>query len=252
LLGDSRPALRFLFSHSIAGHDRGEFDFSAGSGVSQVKPCGVMQTLPASAAEERFTMEITTTELRVAPISPAQGYFVCTMGSDATRNEGAESLDVETVASNQWLPANRKWAIRFGAGTTVTIVLGMRNYGRGCFSAYFANLVADRLGIPFRRVRLYYSGSHPAALQSPLPPLTVPCRSSVGPIAAAAADVIAGMCDQVIERGRAAFAAISGVSAGDVGFDQPSGRFFVLDRDQSRSTLEVAGRARRGRSVSVN
>jgi CO/xanthine dehydrogenase Mo-binding subunit len=235
----------------IARRDPGEFDFSAGTGVPRVKSCGVMQTLPASAAED-FTMEITTTELRVAPISPAQSYFAFATGSDATRNERVESLDVETVASSQWLPANRKWAIRFGAGATVTIVLGMRNYGRGCFSGYFANLVADRLGIPFRRVRLYYSANLPAVLQNPLPPLTVPCGSSLGPIASAAADVIAGMCDQVIERGRVAFAAIAGVEPGDVGFDQTNGRFFVLDRDRSCGTLEMAGRVRCSGSVSVN
>jgi hypothetical protein len=201
---------------------------------------------------ERFTMEIVTTELRVTPINPAQGIFACTRGSDATRNERTESLNVETVASSQWLPANRKWAIRFGAGATVTIVLGMGNYGRGCFSGYFANLVSVRLGIPFRRVRLCYSANLPAMLQNPLPPRTVPCWSSLGPLAAAAADVIAGMCDQVIGKGRVAFAAIAGVEPSDVGFDQMSGRFFVLDRARSRSTLEIAVRARFGETVSVN
>jgi hypothetical protein len=60
------------------------------------------------------------------------------------------------------------------------------------------------------------------------------------------------MCDQVIEKGRVAFAAIAGVEPGAVGFDQRSGRFFVLDRDRSRTTLEMAARARFGGSVSVN
>jgi hypothetical protein len=89
-------------------------------------------------------------------------------------------------------------------------------------------------------------------LQNPLPPRTVPCWSSLGPLAAAAADVIAGMCDQVIGKGRVAFAAIAGVEPSDVGFDQMSGRFFVLDRARSRSTLEIAVRARFGETVSVN
>jgi hypothetical protein len=60
------------------------------------------------------------------------------------------------------------------------------------------------------------------------------------------------MCDQVIERGRSAFAAIAGVETGDVGFDQSSGRFFVLDQDRSGRILEIAGQARGGRCVSVN
>jgi len=195
-------------------------------------------------AEERFTMQIGTTELRLAPNDTAEGYLAWTLGSGATRNKRAENLEAESVASSPLLPADGRWAIRFRADGTVTLVLGMRNYGRGCFSGYFASLVAARLGVPFRRVRLYYSGNLPAALQTPLPPLTLPCRSTIGPFAAAVADVIEGMCDQVIERGRMAFAVLAGVGAIDVGFDQPAGRFFVLDRDRSCSSLELAARTR--------
>jgi hypothetical protein len=197
--------------------------------------------------KERFTMEISTTELRLAPNDAVQGYLVCTRAIGAIRNKRAENLEAEAVASSPLLPADGRWAIRFGADGTVTLVLGMRNYGRGCFSGYFASLVAARLGVPFRRVRLYYSGNLPAALQTPLPPLTLPCRSTIGPLAAAAADIIEGVCDQVIERGRLAFAVLAGVGAIDVGFDQPTGRFFVLDRGRSCSSLELAARTR-GRS----
>jgi hypothetical protein len=63
---------------------------------------------------------------------------------------GIENLNVEIVNKNPLLPTDRKWAIRFGAGEIVTVVLGMRDYGRGWFSAYFAGLVVDRLGLPFR------------------------------------------------------------------------------------------------------
>jgi hypothetical protein len=197
-------------------------------------------------------MDIANIERRGANNSGAHGFCACTSVVELVRNGAAKNLGIETTASGPWLPGDRKWAIRFGAGARVTIILGMRNYGRGCFSAYFASLVADRLGIPFRRVRLYYSGNLPAALHSPLPPLTVPCRSNVGPIAAAAADVIAGMCDQVIERGRSAFAAIAGVETWNVGFDQPSGRFFVLYRDRSVGILEIAAQTLGGKCVSVN
>jgi hypothetical protein len=71
----------------------------------------------------------------------------------------AENLNVETVISNPLLPTDRKWAIRFNAGGTVTIVLGMKDDGRGWFSGYFAGLAAARLGVPFRRVRVYYSAT---------------------------------------------------------------------------------------------
>ena len=42
------------------------------------------------------------------------------------QNASIENLNIETVPSNPFLPAKRKWAIRFNAGGTVTIVLGMR------------------------------------------------------------------------------------------------------------------------------
>src|ERR1700723_3578483 len=65
---------------------------------------------------------------------------------------GIENLNVEIVNKSPLLPTDRKWAIRFGAGESVTVVLGMRDYGRGWFSAYFAGLAAARLGVPFRRI----------------------------------------------------------------------------------------------------
>src|ERR1700730_5739331 len=157
----------------------------------------------------------------------------------------------ETVHSNPFLPAKRKWPIRFNAGGTVTIVLGMRDYGRGLYSGSFAGLVTARLGVPFRRVRIYYSATLPAVLQTPLPSSMVFHRSHIGPVATAAADVIETMCDQVVERGRVAFAAMAGVGPGDVGFDQLSGQFFVLDRNRSGRILEIDASVRGRSSVST-
>ena len=162
-----------------------------------------------------------------------------------------EMLDIETVTASPALPAGRKWAIRFNAGGTVTIVLGMRDYGRGWFSAYFAGLVAARLGIPFGRVRVYYSANLPAVLQTPVPSPIRFCRGDVGLLAGAAADVIERMCDQVIEKGRVAFAAMAGIGVRDVGFDQPTGQFFVLDRERSGNILDLARVVPRGSSKST-
>ena len=175
--------------------------------------------------EERFTMDIITADQRLASI---------------------EMLDIETVTANPALPTDRKWAIRFNGGGIVTIVLGMRDYGRGWFSAYFAALVSARLGIPFGRIRIYYSANLPAALRTPVPSPTQFRRSDVGPVAGAAADIIEQMCDHVIEQGRLAFAAMAGIGIGDVGFDQSTGRFFVLDRERSGNVLDLARAAPRG------
>lgn len=175
--------------------------------------------------EERFIMETITANQRLAD---------------------AEMLAIEAVTANPALPTDRRWAIRFNAGGTVTIVLGMRDYGRGWFSAYFAALVATRLGIPFRRIRIYYSANLPAVLCTPVPSPTQFRRSDVGPVAGAAADIVEQMCDHVIEQGRLAFAAMAGIGIGDVGFDQSTGRFFVLDRERSGNILDLARAAPRG------
>jgi carbon-monoxide dehydrogenase large subunit len=167
------------------------------------------------------------------------------------RLAGVEMLDIETVTANPALPTARKWAIRFNAGGTVTIVLGMRDYGRGWFSAYFAGLVAARLGIPFRRIRIYYSANLPAVLQTPVPSPVPFRRGDVGPVAGAAADIIERMCDQVVEKGRLAFAAMAGIGIRDVGFDQQSGRFFVLERERSGNIFDLARVAPRGSSKST-
>jgi hypothetical protein len=159
---------------------------------------------------------------------------------------GAENLNVETLASNPLLPTDRRWAIRFRSDGTVTIVLGMKDYGRGWFSAYFAGLVVARLRVPFQRVRIYYSATLPAVLQTPVPSATVLHRGHIGPVASAVADIIERMCDEVIERGRLAFAAIEGVGAADIGFDQSIGRFFVLDKVRSSNILEIAATVRGG------
>jgi CO/xanthine dehydrogenase Mo-binding subunit len=195
-------------------------------------------------------MEITVTKLRLADIDAAHDRFAHTSESGPVRKPGVGTLDIEAVASNPLFPPGPKWGIRFSTGGIVTIILGMRNYGRGCYTAYFAGLVAARLGIPFRRLRVYYSANLPAALQTPVQSSIVPHRSNTGPVAQAAADVIEEMCDQVIERARSVFAAMAGVRTIDVGFDQPTGRFFVVSRDRSRSVLELAGRTPRGACVS--
>lgn len=194
-------------------------------------------------------MDIIAAEPDTAKNDAAHDHGTSTSELWFVQSAGVENLNVETVASNPLLPADRKWAIRFRADGTVTIVLGMRDYGRGWFSAYFASLVTARLGILSQRVRVYYSATLPAVLQTPMPPPAVFYRSDVDPVASAVADTIEGMCDQVIQKGRLAFAAIAGVGVVDVGFDQETGRFFVLDRDRSGNILEIAETVRGGSPI---
>jgi hypothetical protein len=122
----------------------------------------------------------------------------------------------------------------------------MRYYGLGWFTAYFAGLVSARLGIPFARVRVYYSGTLPAVLQTPNPARILLYGGTLGPLERAVADVIQELCDRVIEHGRLTFAAMAGADTTDVGFDQMTGRFFVMDRERSGSILQIAETARIG------
>jgi hypothetical protein len=163
---------------------------------------------------------------------------------------GIGNLNVETVNKNPVLPTDRKWAIRFGAGETVTVVLGMRDYGRGCLSAYVAELVASRLGLPFRRVRVYYSATLPAVSQTPRIPGILLHGSQPGSVAAAVGAIICEMCGFVIEKGRLASAAVAGVGAADVDFDMSAGCFFARNTGWSGRTLEIAKIARESSSVS--
>lgn len=224
----------------------GKSDFKARTGVLRLEQSGNNEG-HQSQTEDRFIMDTISTELPIAKSYAAPGHLGRTSEIEFVQNARVENLNIETIPSSPFLPANRKWAIRFNAGGTVTIVLGMRDYGRGWYSGYFAGLVTARLGVPFRRVRIYYSATLPAVLQTPLPSSMVFHRSHIGPVATAAADVIETMCEQVVERGRLTFAGMAGVGPGDVGFDQSSGRYFVLDRNRCGGILEIAETVR-GRS----
>jgi hypothetical protein len=186
-------------------------------------------------------MDITATE---PPLPKDETNVACPGGVAFAQGAGAGNLTVETITASPLLPTGRKWALRFDAGGTVTIVLGMRDYGKGWFSGHFAGLVTARLGIPFPRLRLYYSATLPAVLQTPRPSPIPLSRGDIGPVGRAVADIIEAMCDAVIENGRSSFAAMAGVGADDVGFDQATGRFFVLDRDRCGSILEIAAATR--------
>jgi Molybdopterin-binding domain of aldehyde dehydrogenase len=190
--------------------------------------------------EDRITMDIIATEPHPVRIEAGPSVLLHARMVGLGPGTTIRNLDVEVVISSPLLPTDRKWAIRFNADATATIILGMKDYGRGWFSSYFTNVAAARLGIPFRRFRVYYSATSPAVLQTPVPSATRFHRSHIGPVANAVVDIIEGMCDRVIEKGRSTFAALAGVGAMDVGFDGQMGRFFVLERARSGNFFEIA------------
>jgi hypothetical protein len=158
----------------------------------------------------------------------------------AFSHQSVGELNVAMLTADPLLQTDRKLKIRFNAGGTVTIVPEMRDYGRGWYSAHFASLVATRLGLPFRRMRLYYSATLPAVLQTPQEFQILPERSRLGPLATAVGERIEEMCGRIVENGSAIFAELTGATAAAVGFDQTAGRFFVQDGGRSASILDIA------------
>src|SRR5690242_6448680 len=81
-------------------------------------------------------------------------------GAGIVRSARADGLGVEMIGSRLLLPHGQKCWIAF-AGAWVTVGLGMRDFGHGYASPYFASVAVGRLGIPFNRVRLYLHGRSP-------------------------------------------------------------------------------------------
>ena len=158
-----------------------------------------------------------------------------------------EGLNVEMAGPCALLPYRPKCGIQFGTDSTVTIVLGMRDSGWADASTYFANLLVARLGIPFNKIRLYYTGIHPAARRTPKQSLQILSRANVGAANAAIGDLIEELCDRAIERGRHFLASSIGVIPDAIKFDASSGRFFVAGSYHQVDFLEAARQARRGR-----
>jgi Molybdopterin-binding domain of aldehyde dehydrogenase len=230
----------------------GESDCNARTGVPPFRPYGNNECDDGHTIhfiQDHFTMHKIAAN-RCTADDDGHDKFGCTGEVGPGRGAAGKSLDVDTVTSNHLIPVDRKWAVRFNPDGTVTIVLGMKDYGRGWYSAYFAGLVSARLGIPYQRVRVYYSGTLPAVLQTPGPSASL-SRSQINPAAGAVADVIEALCVQAIERGRLAFAATTGVDASNIAFDQPTGRFFVPLTDESRGILEIANASRPSASLQI-
>jgi CO/xanthine dehydrogenase Mo-binding subunit len=158
-----------------------------------------------------------------------------------------EGLNVETAGPRTLLACQPKCSIQFGIDSTVTIVLGMRDFGWADASTYFANFLVRRLGIPFNRIRLYYTGIHPATRRTPKQSSQILGRANVGAANAAIGDLIEELCNRAIERGRHFLASSIGVFPCAIKFDPSLGRFFVAGSYHPVDFLEVARQARRGR-----
>ncbi|MDX2103384.1 MAG: xanthine dehydrogenase family protein molybdopterin-binding subunit [Alphaproteobacteria bacterium] len=137
-------------------------------------------------------------------------------------------------------PAAEMGGISFDADGGVTIRTGTLDYGQG-HQAPFAQVLVDRLGLPFERIRLIQGDSDELIAGGGT-------GGSKSMMASGAALVEAA--EQVVTRGRRLAADVLEAAEADIEFGQ--GRFQVVGTDRGIDLLELAATARaRGTSLDV-
>ncbi|HEY4142793.1 MAG TPA: molybdopterin cofactor-binding domain-containing protein, partial [Pseudolabrys sp.] len=124
--------------------------------------------------------------------------------------------------------------IRFEADGTVTIVTGTLDYGQG-HAATFAQVLTEKLGIPFDRIRLVQGDSDQLVTGGG----TGGSRS-----ATMSGTAITQASVKVIENGKQIAAHVLEASAGDIEFK--AGRFVIAGTDRSVGIIELAAQLRSG------
>ena len=123
--------------------------------------------------------------------------------------------------------------IRFEENGEVTLFSGTHDHGQGHQTA-FAQIVVDKLGVPFERIRLDQSDSD----QLPGGGGTGGSRSLM-----AGGTAILSVLDKVIERGKLAAATLLEAGVEDIEFAH--GRFSIAGTDRSIGIIDLAQRLRR-------
>jgi carbon-monoxide dehydrogenase large subunit len=127
--------------------------------------------------------------------------------------------------------------IRFDDDGTVTIVTGTLDYGQG-HAAPFAQVLTERLGVPFERIKL---------LQGDSDQLVTGGGTGGSRSAMLSGTAIMQAADKVIERGKQIAAHVLEASAGDIEFSD--GRFVIAGTDRAIGIMELAQRLRSGMSL---
>jgi carbon-monoxide dehydrogenase large subunit len=131
-------------------------------------------------------------------------------------------------------PSKELGGIRFEADGGVTIVTGTLDYGQGHASP-FAQVLVDRLGIPFERIRLLQGDSDALAIGGG----TGGSRSMM-----ASGTALVEASEQVIQRGKEIAGFVLEAATADIVFAR--GRFAIAGTDRSVGLLELAAQLRAG------
>ncbi len=131
-------------------------------------------------------------------------------------------------------PSHEMGGIRFEADGTVTIITGTLDYGQG-HATPFAQVLCDRLGVPFDAVRLLQGDSDQLIAGGG----TGGCKS----IMASGAAIVeaSAIC---VEKGRGRGAEVLEAAAADIEFER--GRFSIAGTDRGIGIMELAAARRPG------
>jgi carbon-monoxide dehydrogenase large subunit len=140
---------------------------------------------------------------------------------------------VETTAAG----TTEQGGIRFNDDGTVTIVTGTLDYGQG-HAAPFAQVLTEKLGIPFERIKL---------LQGDSDQLVTGGGTGGSRSAMLSGTAIMQAADKVIENGKQIAAHVLEASAGDIEFR--NGRFVIAGTDRAVDIMELAERVREGMAL---
>ena len=132
-------------------------------------------------------------------------------------------------------PPNKEMGgIRFEPNGDVTIITGTLDYGQG-HAAPFAQVLTERLGVPFERIKLHQGDSDDLLAGGG----TGGSRSMY-----ASGTAILEGADEVIKKGKQIAGFVLEASAGDIEFG--NGRFTIAGTDRSIGIMELAEKLRSG------
>jgi len=131
-------------------------------------------------------------------------------------------------------PSKEMGGLRFEADGTVTIITGTLDYGQG-HAAPFAQVLSEKLGVPFERIRLLQGDSHELLAGGGTGGSKSIMHSGTAIVEASA---------KVIEQGKQIASHVLEASAADIEFAQ--GRFVIAGTDRAIGIMELAERLRAG------
>jgi carbon-monoxide dehydrogenase large subunit len=163
-------------------------------------------------------------------------------GFNARKRESKKNGKVRGLGIGCYLevtaPANKEMGgVRFEADGTVTILTGTLDYGQG-HAAPFAQVLSEKLGIPFERIRLLQGDSDQLLAGGGTGGSRSMMNSGMAIVEASA---------KVIEQGKQVASHALEASAGDIEF--ANGRFVVAGTDRAVGLMELADKLRGGMNL---